>query len=79
MGPIALDVEPPRTSILSRGRVYSEPVRDTGEFLLIAVLATGVLMFIFLAVVATLLWTTDHLNAWTHHSRTRRQAKRTSQ
>jgi uncharacterized protein HemY len=54
-------------------------VRDTGQFLLIAVVATVVLMFVFLAVVTTLLWTTDHLNSWTHHTRTRRQAKRASQ
>ena len=40
---------------------------------------TGILMFVFLMLVTTLLWTTDHLNTWTHTSLTRRRAKRTPQ
>ena len=53
-------------------------MRDTLEFLLIAVVVTGVLMVVFLTLVTTLLWTTEHLNSWTHHSLARRRAKHPS-
>jgi uncharacterized protein HemY len=53
-------------------------VKDTLEFLLIAAVGTVVLMVVFLMLVTTLLWTSEHLNSWTHNSWTRRRTKHTS-